>query len=120
MSLCLSAPEPRACSGDMYAAVPRITPAFVAAKLLTIVGEFETAAFAEPSSKDPIGKRLALNELEHKESCLIRFFEIVNGSNVRMVQRRQHFGFTLETAHTIGITRKLVRKNLDCYLALQL
>ena len=75
---------------------------------------------SEPSTKDPIGKSLALNELEHKESCLIRFFEIVNGSNVRMVQRRQHFGFTLETTHTIGITRKLVRKNLDCYLALQL
>ena len=36
--------RPFACSGDMYAAVPRITPAFVAA-MLPIVGELDKFAF---------------------------------------------------------------------------
>ena len=51
-----SAGFPRACSGDMYAAVPRITPALVPSNV--IVGEFAVstgtsgaAAFANPKSR---------------------------------------------------------------------
>ena len=43
MSVRLSTVRPFACSGDMYAAVPRITPAFVAAMLS--VGDCERLAF---------------------------------------------------------------------------
>ena len=45
----LSTGLPAACSGLMYAAVPKITPAFVAA-MLANVGEFDSAAFAESCS----------------------------------------------------------------------
>ena len=41
-----STARPFACSGDIYAAVPRMTPAFVAA-MLARVGESEATALAE-------------------------------------------------------------------------
>jgi hypothetical protein len=56
MSVRLSTRPPRACSGDMYAAVPRITPCIVAAilsvgELLMSTGEGSSAnAFAKPKS----------------------------------------------------------------------
>ena len=56
MSVRLSTALPRACSGDMYAAVPRMTPCIVPAALN--VGEFDGSlpdsplanAFANPKS----------------------------------------------------------------------
>ena len=59
MSARLSTAFPRACSGDMYAAVPRIIPACVIAGDV-IVGEFDasvdslpagSSAFAKPKSR---------------------------------------------------------------------
>ena len=44
--MCASTLLPRACSGDMYAAVPRMTPAAVIAAGLVIVGELASAAAA--------------------------------------------------------------------------
>ena len=40
--------QPLACSSDMYAAVPIMTPAFVAA--LNIVGELDSAVVPDPFS----------------------------------------------------------------------
>ena len=49
ISVRLSVGLPRACSGDIYAAVPRITPAVVP---LTTVGEFDSVAFERAFSID--------------------------------------------------------------------
>ena len=51
MSVRWSTGRPFACSGDMYAAVPRITPAFVAAMLS--VGEFERVRIRRLRSRTP-------------------------------------------------------------------
>ena len=63
---------------------------------------------------------LALDELHHERRDAADFFEAVDGGDVRMIQRREDFGFALKTREAIGIGRDRRRKNLERDLALQL
>jgi hypothetical protein len=76
MSVRLSIDFPRACSGDMYAAVPRMTPACVIAGVV-IVGDIDTPdvtaagsnALARPKSNTltvPSGRTLMLAGLRSR------------------------------------------------------
>ena len=46
---------------------------------------------------DSIGQRFPLNKLEHEETRTIRFVEVINACDIRMVQGRPH---TLPTSTT--------------------
>ena len=47
------------------------------------------------------------------------FFDAVNGGDVRMVQRREHFGFALEAGEAFGIVGEARREDFDRDVALQ-
>ena len=77
MSARLSTVLPRACSGDIYAAVPMMTPIFVAAAVIVIVGELAasvsdrsgSSALARPKSSTltvPSGRTLTLAGLRSR------------------------------------------------------
>ena len=53
------------------------------------------------SMPDSIGQRFPLNKLEHEETRTIRFVEVINACDIRMVQGRPH---TLPTSTTPRIT----------------
>jgi hypothetical protein len=62
----------------------------------------------ESASDQSIGERLTLDELHHEGECGMpgfagAVFDPVNAGNVRVVQRRQHPGLTLEARPTIGL-----------------
>src|SRR5207253_5689276 len=79
-------------------------------------------SFLEPKwpALDSILECFAFNEFEYEKPGVTGFFEIVNGSDVWVVQRREYFRFTLEPAHPILVPAELVRKNLDRDLTLEL
>ena len=152
MSVRLSTALPRACSGDMYGAVPSSTPSTVGA---IIVGELVSSfrprrspapgfrepevehlhdavrrerdvrrlqiavddaalvrriervrdlprdrqRFVEPDALGPLPfellrQRLSLDQLQHQRMDVAFVLEPVDGADVRVIQRREHFGFT--------------------------
>src|SRR5262245_39626620 len=62
----------------------------------------------------------AFDEFENDVAYAIGFFEIVNGSDVRVIQRCKNFSLTLKPADTIHVTRELLRQDLYRDFALQL
>ena len=62
---------------------------------------------------DPIRERRPLDEFEHQRRDAVRIFEAVDAADVRMVQRRQDLGLTLEARHAIGIVAEGRGQNLQ-------
>ena len=54
---------------------------------------------------DAVRERWPFDELHHERLHAVGFFEAVDGRNVRMVQRREHFRFALESRETLGVSR---------------
>ena len=100
----LSAVVPRACSGDMYAAVPRIMPACVIAGVVS-VGDIEA---------------LALHQLHYERGDATAFFEAIDRGDVRMIQRGQGLRFTLEARQAVCSVRERLGQDLDRDVAIQL
>jgi len=47
------------------------------------------------------------------------FFHAINVRDIRMIQRRQHFGFALEAQHPIGAACGAVGQNLQRHIPLE-
>ena len=62
---------------------------------------------------DPLGKRRAFNQLHDQRMDPVRVFESVDVCDVRMVERRQHLRFALETRESLRVGGEEVRQNLD-------
>ena len=70
--------------------------------------------------RDPVSrKRRALDEFQDDPARVRRLFEAVHGGDVRMVQRGEDFGFTLEARDAIGIRANAGGQDLDGDVALQ-
>ncbi len=64
------------------------------------------------ASSSGIGRRairsasvVALDEFHHERGGTAAFFEPIDGSNVRMIQRGEDFRFALEASQSVGICR---------------
>ena len=60
-----------------------------------------------------VGERLPLHQLHHQRTDAVRLFQAVDLRDVRMVQRRQCLGFTLEAGQPLGIVRNGVGEDFD-------
>ena len=58
-------------------------------------------------------QRFSLDELQHQKPHAIGLFEAVDGSDVRVVERRQQLGFAVEAGHSLGVLGKVLGKDLD-------
>src|SRR4030095_2754290 len=56
---------------------------------------------------------LAGDKLQHEEFGSVRFREVVDGPDVRMVQRSEQMRFALEPTESIGVLREIDRQDLD-------
>jgi hypothetical protein len=65
------------------------------------------------------GEILALDQFHHERGEIRCLLETVDRSDVRMVQRREHFGFRLKAGEAIDICGHRRREYLDRDLALQ-
>jgi hypothetical protein len=72
------------------------------------------------AARDPLREIIALDEFHREGGHAPAFFEPIDGSDVRMIERREHFGFALKTSKPIIASRERRRQNLDRDLTLQL
>ena len=59
------------------------------------------------------GQILALDQLHHERRDAARLLEAVDRGDVRMIQRREHFGFALEPRQPIRVAGHRGRQHLD-------
>jgi len=70
------------------------------------------------SAPQPIGERLALDELHHEDGyTVVRVLETVKRRDTRVVQRGEDARFLPEPRETIGLPRELVGQRLERHLA---
>ena len=55
------------------------------------------------AASNHVRERIAIDQLEHDPGDAVLFLDAVYGSHVRMIHRRQQFGFTLESTHPVRI-----------------
>ena len=71
------------------------------------------------AARDALRQIVALDEFHHERGHAPAFFEAVDGGDVRMIQRREHFRFALKAREPIGIGRERGRQDLDRDLTFQ-
>lgn len=69
--------------------------------------------------RDALREIVALHEFHHERGHVARALEAVDRRDVRMVERREDFGFALESREAIRVTSHRGRQYLDRDLALQ-
>ena len=72
------------------------------------------------TARNALRQVLALDELHDQGAHVLRLFDAVNGGDVRMIERGEHFRFALKARESIGIGRQRRRKNLERDLTLEL
>jgi hypothetical protein len=81
------------------------------------VGECESLFARRPI--EPLGKRLSLEILHHKEEPIAFRDEIVEGADVRMRQARDRASFQREALSASGIPSRLAQQAFDRDIAAQ-
>ena len=70
--------------------------------------------------RDPVRECWPVDELEDERANAIRFFEAVDGRDVRMIQRSEDVCFTFEAGEAVGIGGEGLGQNFDCDVAIEL
>src|SRR5580704_1052368 len=73
----------------------------------------------DPSSFDAIRQRRSFDEREHQSTRVFGVYNSVNVSDVRMIERCQHFGFALEASHAIAIAQERRGQYFQRYVTLE-
>ncbi len=68
---------------------------------------------------DSVGERRPLDQFHDERRHAVALLEAVDVRDVRMVQRREDFGFALEPRQPLGVCRNGLRQDLDRDLPLQ-
>jgi len=71
-------------------------------------------------TRQTLGEILTLDEFHHEGGDATSFFELVDGGDVRMTEGGERLRFAGEPSQSIRIVRKLVRKDFECDIAIQL
>ena len=95
-----------------------------------LVGGFETIGdlhedrdrFVERkvSAGDPLGEGLSLHQFHDKERLAVRDLEPVKRCDVRMIERREQLGLTLESIQPLSVARKFLGQHFDGHFAAEL
>ena len=72
------------------------------------------------ASRNTVFERRAFDQLHHERPPVAGLFDSVEMRDVRVVERREHFGFALESREALWIARDVWRKDLERDFALQL
>ncbi len=82
--------------------------------------EFQNDVDLQQRSVEPTPKCLALEQLHHDEGLALVLIDLVDRADVRMVQGCRGAGFPKKAAKRGLVARRLGRKELDCYGAIEL
>ena len=69
--------------------------------------DVEDFAQRQRPARQPLAKRFALDELRDQEPRAVVIADLVNGQDVRMIERRRGARFVQETAQPLGVAAEL-------------
>jgi hypothetical protein len=67
----------------------------------------------ERPPQQPLGQRLAFDQLHDQEVLAVPLLHAVERGNVRMVDRREHFGFAFEPRHPVRVGAEALADDFD-------
>jgi hypothetical protein len=97
--------ETRSCAAARASAMPR---------------DLERFLHRQRPPGQPLGKRLAFDELQDQRLDAARLLEAIDRSNVRMVQSGQDLSLAPEPRQPLGIRCERLRQHLDGHVAIEL
>ena len=71
------------------------------------------------TAREPIGNGFALDQLHDQIVGVILMSDVVQRADMRMVELRDHFRFTLEARSALRVCGERSGKNLDRYVAVK-
>jgi hypothetical protein len=84
-----------------------------------LLGDRQRLIEKKGPARDALGEGYSFDQLQDQCDQAGGFFKPIDGGNVRVVQRSQNFGFSLEAAEALGIAGDGRRQNLNGDRALQ-
>ena len=84
-----------------------------------LAGEHERFGNGNRPTCDALRQVFPLDQLHHDGRHPATLFQSVDGSDVRMVERGQHFRFALEARQPVGVSGERRRQDLDRHLAFE-
>jgi hypothetical protein len=85
-----------------------------------LAGDQERLLDGKGSALQPLGKIVALHQLQHQEETPFGLFHPVDGGNVGMIQRSEKLGLAAEPGQALGGVRHPGGEGLDRHLPAQL
>ena len=76
-------------------------------RLENLPGDGKCFGNREPSLDEAIGERRPLDQLHHQSHVAVGVLHSVDGSDVRVVERRESPGLPLEAGHVIGVRQRI-------------
>ena len=67
----------------------------------------------------PIRKRFPFDELQHQKPRAVGLGDVVDAGDMRVVERGEGFGFTLESRQALDIAGEFLRQGLERHVAFQ-
>ena len=74
-------------------------------RLRDLLGDGQRLIERNGAARDALRQILAFDEFHHQRGHVAAIFNAVDGGDVGMIQRREHFRFALKTREPIGIRR---------------
>lgn len=87
---------------------------------MDLFGNRESLLTRDRPGFDPLGDRRTFHQFHHQRVLGAGIFQAVDGSNVRVIQRRQNFGFAAEMAQPVGVACNSGRQDLQRNFAAEL
>ena len=88
-------------------------------RLGDLFGDVQHVAHRHLAVFDLFAQRQALDEFGGDEMLLAGMADLIDGDDVRMIERAGDFGLLLEAMHALGVPQKLFRQQLERDLAIQ-
>jgi hypothetical protein len=82
--------------------------------------DLERSGDRQRPAREPLGQRLALDQLHDENVPAAGFLHAVERGNVRVIQRLEHLRFALEPRRAVGVERPRLRQDLDRHLSPEL
>ena len=78
-----------------------------------LFGDGQSLLDRHGTPRNPLGQRRPFHQL-HDDGVVL---EVVDGSDIRMIEGRKNLSLTLETRHVVGIVRERSGEDFDRYVA---
>jgi hypothetical protein len=74
----------------------------------------------ERAARDPVGQRLAFDQLHDEQMAAVALLQTVQRRDMRVIQRGERLGLPFEACDAIRVVRQMIREYFDRHIAAEL